>query len=179
MPRNKYGPDDPEMRGNGDDGNDGSREPEPNLFPPLAAKCACGAPAVTMRVASSDPKSDKVKLVARCAACAAKDGEAEKRAILKEHRKRHKVEMERLNEEMLELYRRRLAYNRATAFVTVMDARRAYRRMPDSDPNARLQFFGGFFNGHGWHTNGQRAKNSDEGNHARPVECWVRPEGEA
>ena len=170
MPRNEYGKDDPEMIRTATDTSP--------LFAPVTIAdelarnpCACGAVAVTMRVV--DTEGVKSKLAGMCARCAADHGEREKREILRAHGKRRKKILEWLNTEMISLYRDREARDPSSAWVTVVDARRAYRRAPDTDPKADLRFLGSLFRARGWEkVPGVTAKNTDEGNHARPVDCW-------
>jgi hypothetical protein len=180
MPKNEYGPDDPESLA-------------VDRLSPLAGTalfesstgevvvnkgpsvCECGALAVTMRVApsrGSKTPAGKVGLIARCAACAERDAKTERDAALRDLGKRRKAIADEINVEMRGLYRDRRDRDPSSAWVSVIDARRVYRRTHPQDPKEDLRWLGGLFRARGWVKVGRQALNSDEGNHARPVECW-------
>jgi hypothetical protein len=159
MPRNSYGPDDPESI------------THPAFAPP--EPCGCGRGGAKVTIVTRPGEGGKTAVVGVCQQCANEEGEKAKREVLAGHSARRKAALAWLHGEMVDLYRTRLARNEADAWVTVVDARRAYRRYSEADPNADLRFLGSLFRARGWEkVPGVTAKNTDEGNHARPVDVW-------
>lgn len=143
--------------------------------PSHGATCSiCGKEAVTVQIPPEYvAEAGKVPLKAYCAWHASMIGEDLKKAILAHHSAARKEILDRVNADMVELFRDRLEREAATAWVTVVDARRRIRGYGVLPPETDLRFLGGLFRSRGWErVPGVTAKNSDEGNHGRPIDCW-------